>query len=96
MLCCLLFLFAVEAKIAPYHPHLPEAKSIAATKAWQDNAIPSVESGPVSQAPALLDIFAVLLILVFTAIRCVSLDEPVVPAPSWFSPYLSIRPPPAR
>ena len=45
MLCCLLLVYAVGAKLALYHLQQPGAKSVAATKAWQNNAIPSVDVG---------------------------------------------------
>jgi hypothetical protein len=94
MLCWLLLVYAVGAKLALYHPHRPGAQSVAATKAWQDNALPSVESVDIRPAASVLHIVAVLLSLVFVTIWCISLDEPAIPFENWFSPYLSVRPPP--
>lgn len=94
VLCCLLLLFAVSAKIAPYHTQRA-AKPIAATKAWQNNAIPSADTEPAAPTLSLLDIFTVILSLLFAAVSTVSVSRPIIPAPCWFSPYLSVRPPPA-
>jgi hypothetical protein len=94
MLCCLLLIYAVGAKLALYHPHQPGAQSAAATKAWQDNALPSVQSGEIPPSPSILNLVAACVSLVFVAIWCVSLDEPAIPFGNWFSPYLSVRPPP--
>lgn len=94
MLCWLLLLYAVGAKLALYQPQQPEAKSVAATKAWQNNAIPTLESGPVRQASLFFDILAALLSLVLMPVCYTSLDEPVMSLAAWFSPPQSIRPPP--
>jgi hypothetical protein len=95
ILCSLLLLFTVGAKLAPYHPQQQEAKPIAATKAKQNNAIPSADTAIVGHAPSFLNILTVLLSLVFVATSLVSLNQPASPFPTWFSPYLSVRPPPA-
>lgn len=98
LLCYLLLVYAVGAKLALYHPRQPGAKSVAATKAWQNNAIPSVDVdiAPVHVTPSALHLIALALSLIFTAVWCVAMEEPVKARPSWFSPYLSVRPPPTR
>ena len=96
MLCCLLLVYAVGAKLALYHLQQPGAKSVAATKAWQDNAIPSidVEIAPIHAVPSTLYLVAIILSLTFTAVWRIIQEEPVRAMPRWFSPHLSVRPPP--
>lgn len=101
MLCWLLVMYAVGAKLALYHQGQPGAKSVAATKAWQDNAIAAVDIqiAPVHVAPVHLIFptieFAALLSLVLTTVLCLAPDAPVRAVASGFSHHLFVRPPPA-
>ena len=94
ILCGLLLFFAVSAKLALYQPQQQSAKSIAATKVWKSNAIPAPDSEPVQVS--LLNLFAVVLSMSLVTISLLSHCEPVLPAPNWFTPDLSVRPPPTR
>ncbi|HEU5341311.1 hypothetical protein [Edaphobacter sp.] len=97
MLCGLLLVYALGAKLALYHTGQPGARSVAATKAWQDQAIPSVEAeiAPVLATPSVMEAVAALLSLVFVAVWYVAEDKPVMAVAHGFSPHLSVRPPPA-
>jgi len=96
MLCWLLVMYAVGAKLALYHTGQPGARSVAATKAWQDQAVPSIEAdiAPVLATPSLMEAVTVLLSMVFVAVWCVAEDKPVSAEAHGFSPHLSVRPPP--
>lgn len=96
MLCWLLVVYAVGAKLALYHTGQPGARSVAATKAWQDQAVTSIEAeiAPVLATPSLMEAVAALLSMVFVAVWCVAEDKPVPAEAHGFSPHLSVRPPP--
>ena len=99
LLCWLLVVYAVGAKLALYHTQQPGAKSVAATKAWQDHdapiAIAGVEIAPVVAAMPQLNVGALLMSLVFAAAWLVPLDRAVPAVVRGFSTELSVRPPPA-
>jgi hypothetical protein len=96
MLCWLLLMYAVGAKLALYHMGQPGARSVAATKAWEDHAVPSVdtEAAPVLATTAVINIGAVLLALVFAVVWRIAEDESARIHVRGFSPHLSVRPPP--
>ena len=96
MLCGLLLVYALGAKLALYHTGQPGARSVAATKAWQDHA-PSaeIEVAPVLATPSVMEAVAALLSLVFVAVWYVAEDKPVMAVVHGFSPHLSVRPPPS-
>ena len=97
MLCGLLLVYALGAKLALYHTGQPGARSVAATKAWQDQAVPLVEAeiAPVPATPSVMEAVAALLSLVFVAVWFVAEDKPVMAVARRFSPHLSVRPPPS-
>jgi hypothetical protein len=86
--------FAVGAKMALYQPQ-QAAKSIAATKAWQDHAVPAIEAPIALSAISFAGILAIVLALSFAPLWVIARDEDDLSAPGWFSPGLSVRPPPA-
>lgn len=98
ILCWLLVMYALGAKLALYHPQQPGAKSVAATKAWQDHDAPiataGVEIAPVVAAMPQLNIGVLLMALVFEVVWLVSFDRAVPAEVRGFSPELSVRPPP--
>lgn len=97
-LCALLLFFAVATKLAGYYPHDPSAEPIAAAKVWQDTGTSSlpVEMEQAKPSPVVLDLIAAILSLVFAVAWYFSTEQqPGSALPSWFSPFLSVRPPPA-
>lgn len=101
MLCWLLVMYAVGAKLALYHQGQPGAKSVAATKAWQDNAIAAVDVriAPVQMAPVhiatpVFSMIAALLSMAVATIWSIVPDRPAMAVARGFSPHLSVRPPP--
>jgi len=98
MLCWLLVMYAVGAKLALYHTHQPGAKSVAATKAWQDHDLPiasvDVEIAPVVAVPPSVGIGALLLVMAFTVAWVLPMERSVPAVVRGFSLELSVRPPP--
>jgi arginine exporter protein ArgO len=94
MLCSLLFFFAVGAKTALYHPQQDQVKTLISTKVWQNTAVPPAISSQVAKAPVLLYL-AVLLMATFAVTRLIPIEQSFVRASRWFSPSLSVRPPPS-
>ena len=99
MLCWLLVVYAVGAKLALYHTTQPGAKSVAATKAWQDQDL-TANPTDVTLIPALIATpslsVAVLLLAAVLAVVWVLPADPRVPAAvRGFLPEPSVRPPPA-
>ena len=99
LLCWLLVVYAVGAKLALYHTAQPGARSVAATKAWQDHdqAVTHVDLQvpPALVATPILSLCALLLTAAF-AVAWVLPADPGVPAVvRGFMPDLSVRPPPA-
>jgi len=95
MLCSLLLFFAVGAKTALYHPHQEQVKALTSTKVWQNTALPSAISALVAKAPVLLGLVVLLLMATFAVTQLTPIGQPFVRASSWFSPSLSVRPPPS-
>lgn len=94
LLCGLLLVYALGAKLALYHTGQPGARSVAATKAWEDHAA-SVETqvAPVLAAPVVLCL-SVLAVPAVAVVWTVA-PEPLLATPvRGFSPHLSVRPPP--
>lgn len=99
MLCWLLVVYAVGAKLALYHTQQPGAKSVAATKAWQDHDL-TISPMEAQVAPALvaapsLSIGALLLAAAFAVVWVLPAIPRVPAVVRGFSPHLSVRPPPA-
>ncbi len=99
LLCWLLVVYAVGAKLALYHTTQPGAKSVAATKAWQDHDA-TVNPVDVQLASAMVATpslsIAALLLAAALAVVWVLPDDPRVPAVfREFLPTLAVRPPPA-
>ncbi|WP_188757651.1 hypothetical protein [Edaphobacter acidisoli] len=99
MLCWLLVVYAVGAKLALYHIHQPGAKSVASTKAWQDHDI-NVVSADVQIAPAVtvlpqVSVGALLLAMAFATVWVLPVERNAPTMVLGFSPELSVRPPPA-
>lgn len=99
MLCWLLVVYAVGAKLALYHTTQPGAKYVAATKAWQDHDL-TANSTDVTLTPALiaapsLSLTALLLTAVFAVVWVLPVDPRVPATVRGFLPELSVRPPPA-
>lgn len=95
ILCALLLFFAVATKLAGYYAKDASVKPIAAAKVWQHTGTVSVPVEKVKQSPALLDVLAVMLSLVLAESWYLSPERPSSAVPSWFSPYLAVRPPPS-
>jgi hypothetical protein len=95
MLCALVFLFSTSAKLAAYQ-HAPQARQIKSMKLVQKSVAPVVDAIP--QAA-----IASLLCLLFACVSAAAVTKAVaaresnasVFADAWFSPALSVRPPPA-
>lgn len=92
VLCCLMVVFAVGAKMALYQPQ-KAAKSIAATKAWQDH-VPAIEAPVAFSAISFAGVLALVFALSFAPLWVIAQDEDELSAHIWFSPALSVRPPP--
>ena len=95
MLCSLVFIFAVNAKTALYRPHQEEVKSLTSTKVWQNDQLPTAPSPVVAQAFALLGLLLLSLMPVPVLSRAIGLQPASAQSADWFSPCLSVRPPPA-
>ncbi len=94
-LCALLFFFAVATKLAAYHTHEEAAKSIAHTKVWQNSGSTPVTPQQVKSFPSAFELLAVILFVVLAQTWYVFADEHEAVELCWFSPSLSVRPPPA-
>ena len=95
LLCSLVFLFALAAKLAPYHPE-PANKPIAATKVWQSIEEPAATMSPALAPMSLL--WSAILALTFlpaAAFFAPAFEKAAPPLQSWFSPHLSSLPPPS-
>lgn len=94
LLCGLLLVYALGAKLALYHSGQAGARSVAATKAWQDHEAPAVEIAPVVATLTVAGLGAVLPEPVFAPLWSVTRDVPVMSAVRGFLPDVSVRPPP--
>ncbi len=95
MLYSLLFFFAVGAKTALYHPQQDQVRTLTSTKVWQNTEVPPAISLQVAKTPVLLDLAVLLLMAAFAVTRLTPIEQPFVRASIWFSPSLSVRPPPS-
>ena len=86
--------FAVGAKMALYQPQ-QAAKTIAATKAWQDHAVPAIEAPMALSAISFAGMLALVLALSFAPLWVITHDEDELSTLRWFSPGIAVRPPPA-
>ena len=93
LLCALLCLFAIGAKMAVYRPHQEQVKNLTAAKAWQNNEVPSPLSTPV-QTPVLL-MALLMLVVTFTVTREALPERPTFASRNWYDPALAVRPPPS-
>lgn len=98
MLCWLLVVYAVGAKLALYHTHQPGAKSVAATKAWQDHDLP-ITSVDAQSAPAIailpsMNVGELLLAMAFAVAWILPVERDIPVMVRGFVPELSVRPPP--
>lgn len=94
ILCALLCLFAIGAKAAAYRHHQEQVQNLTAAKPWHNNALPSAAPIPV-QAPALLAVALVMLMVTFTVTREAHPEQTAVASRSWYDPALAVRPPPS-
>lgn len=95
LLCTLLLIFAVGAKVASYHPEQQAARFMAATKVCQNNAIP-VPPRPILFTQLFLALVSLMMSMEFVTRWQLSHRQPARPNPRWFSPVRSVRPPPAN
>lgn len=95
LLCTLLLVFAVSAKVASYHPEQQAARLMAATKVSQNNAIP-VPPRPILYPQFFLALISLLVSMEFVTRWQLAHRQPARPSPRWFSPVRSVRPPPAN
>jgi hypothetical protein len=96
VLCSLIFFFSVAAKVAMPQPG-KAFKSIGSLKMQRKIPGPSLDAAPAVAASTALFLFAfVESFSVRTAAKFSLVIEPQAPAfQCWFSPYLSVRPPPS-
>jgi hypothetical protein len=95
LLCSLVFLFSISAKLAAYR-HAPAANQIKSMKMSAKVVSSVVEA--TAQMPVLLT-SALLLALIVVGVSCVSVvirrDESLPTTDRWASPALAVRPPPS-
>lgn len=94
LLCVLVVLFAIGAKVALYQPGQAD-KPIAATKLWESTPDLLVQATPPLPATSLLVFATFALSFAIARVSFLSAEQVAPPLQSWFSPYLSIRPPPS-
>lgn len=98
MVCTMLVLFAVGAKVAVYHPQEPGTRSIACAKVWPAKQMltePGVATAPiVPQAAAAL----VMLLSLFVVVVVVPRERERIRVRARFDGLtpLAVRPPPVR
>lgn len=93
--CALMVFFAIATKASVYGPHQRDLQDLTATKVLQNDAARVVPSAPVLQEILAATIAFLLLAKGFTSEECASVAEPRVTRFEWFSPALSVRPPPS-
>ena len=94
-MCALLIFFAVAAKVSPYAPQHKDMKVLSTNKVWQDDAGRAFPAPPEYQAIVVATLALLFLASAFHSSRPVSFDEPRLTRFEWFSPDLSVRPPPS-
>lgn len=98
LLCWLLVVYAVGAKLALYHTQQPGAKSVAATKAWQDHDLPvsfvAAEAAPAVVVLPNVSVAGLLLAIAFAVAWVLPVERDVPGVVRGFVPELSVRPPP--
>jgi hypothetical protein len=96
LVCTLLLIFAVSAKVAMYHPTEPGTRPIAAAKAWQaKQMLTDAEPAPVAIVPQteLTPIFLLILCVVVTLLPRRE-ERPGFHIQMQGSPSVAVRPPP--
>jgi hypothetical protein len=97
LFCGLMVTFAVGAKLAAYYPHNDAARSIAATKVWQQQDVAVTDAPPVQAAPAVLLFvfaFAALAAAVLSAAWLQTAADPASALQLCLRRVHTIRPPP--
>ena len=97
LVCTLLLIFAVGAKVAVYHPTEPGTRSIAATKAWQAKQMPTdVEPATVAIVPQ-AELMLILLLELFVVAAVMPRGEERSDFHLQMDglPSVAVRPPPA-
>src|SRR5665213_1242919 len=96
VLCVLLCLFAIGAKTAVYRHHQEQVTNLTSARVWQDGEVSSIASMPAIQAPVLVTMATLSLLMVtFTVIPEARSEQSALDARNWFSPALAVRPPPS-
>lgn len=97
LVCMLLVIFAVGAKVAMYHPTEPGTRPIAAAKAWQAKQMPvAAEPAAVAIVPQTeLTLTLLLSVCVVLALLPCMEELPGFPIQMQGAPSVAVRPPPA-
>jgi hypothetical protein len=96
LICTLLVIFAVGAKVAMYHPTEPGTRPIAATKAWQaKQMLADTEVGVEAIVPQTELALAVLLSLWVVLVVRREEERPGFHVQMQGLPSVAVRPPPA-
>ena len=94
LVCTLLLIFAVGAKVAVYHPTEPGTRSIAATKAWQAKQLPTnVEPALIPIAPQ-AELILLLELLVVVGVMPRAEERSDFHLQMYGLPSVAVRPPP--
>lgn len=95
LVCMLLMIFAVGAKVAMYHPTEPGTRPIAAAKAWQAKQMLDTAPATVAIVPETeLTLFLLLSVCVVVTLLPRTEELPGFPIQMQASPSVAVRPPP--
>jgi len=97
LVCALLVIFAVGAKVAMYHPSEPGTRPIAAAKAWQAKQM-LADTAPATAAivpQTVLTLITLLSLCVVVMLLPRSEERPGFPIQMHGNSSVAVRPPPA-